>query len=371
LGYGVVGTNLAFELAKVCDLSLFPIKNAEVPQDKSEILRKAFENSFEFDRSAPSLKIWHEHDLASSIGSPVCAFPIFELNNFNRLELHHLRSVDHLFVCSKWAKQVCKQRGVNYSVVDSDNKSHNKGPEIHICPLGVDRSIFHTDIAPSLSFAQSPVFLNVGKWEYRKGHDILVEAFNRAFSPSDDVILLMCCDNTLTHITDIPFGKAPGTYQKEWEELYQYSEMGLAGKIKFVPRVETQQELASLMMSADCGVFPARAEGWNLELLEMMSCGKHVITTNYGGHTEFCNEENSVFIEDDGMEDGKDGIFFGEQRKGEWLCLGERAINSLAEYMKCFHKDNIKASINTSGILTAKEFSWARSRDCILEVLCQ
>jgi hypothetical protein len=35
----------------------------------------------------------------------------------------------------------------------------------------------------------------MGKWEVRKGHDILVELFNDAFMSTDDVELWMCNHN--------------------------------------------------------------------------------------------------------------------------------------------------------------------------------
>ena len=50
------------------------------------------------------------------------------------------------------------------------------------------------------------------------------------------------------------------------------------------------------MSQVDCGVFPSRAEGRNLELLEMMSAGKHVITTDYSAHTEFCTKDNAGLV---------------------------------------------------------------------------
>ena len=56
------------------------------------------------------------------------------------------------------------------------------------------------------------------------------------------------------------------------------------------------------MAKTDCGVFPARAEGWNLELLEMMSCNKPVIATNYSAHTEFCDDKNCMLIDIEDME---------------------------------------------------------------------
>ena len=39
------------------------------------------------------------------------------------------------------------------------------------------------------------------------------------------------------------------------------------------------------MAEAHCGVFPARSEGWNLGLVEMLSMGRHVIATDYSAHT--------------------------------------------------------------------------------------
>ena len=75
-----------------------------------------------------------------------------------------------------------------------------------------------------------------------------------------------------------------------------YKGSGLGNKIRMIPRQKTQNDVYNIMIQTDCGVFPARAEGWNLELLEMMACGKQVIATNYSAHTEFCNPDNCRLI---------------------------------------------------------------------------
>ena len=62
---------------------------------------------------------------------------------------------------------------------------------IHVIPLGVDRGIF----TETVSNRSETIFFNCGKWEFRKGHDFIVEAFNEAFEPSDDVELWLMCDN--------------------------------------------------------------------------------------------------------------------------------------------------------------------------------
>ena len=62
------------------------------------------------------------------------------------------------------------------------------GSRVDVAPLGVDVSIFKPqEIEPR----STTVLLNIGKWEIRKGHDILWESFNEAFNESDDVELFL------------------------------------------------------------------------------------------------------------------------------------------------------------------------------------
>jgi len=57
-----------------------------------------------------------------------------------------------------------------------------------------------------------------------------------------------------------------------------------------------RHEVARAMMTADCGVFCSRADGWNLEALEMLSLGKTVVATDYSGHTEFLTATNARLV---------------------------------------------------------------------------
>ena len=109
-------------------------------------------------------------------------FPIFELDRFEAGEIHHLKQLDAILVCSKWAAGVVASSGINVPIV--------------VAPLGVDRSVFHEAIGEGETRgpAREPgptVFVNNGKWEWRKGHDFLLKAFCNAFTPSDNVVLKM------------------------------------------------------------------------------------------------------------------------------------------------------------------------------------
>ncbi len=261
-------------------------------------------------------------------------FPIFELTHFNAKEVTSLHHCNKIFVCSKWAKQIILQ---NTKFKDED---------VHVVPLGVDNNIF----SPSaVSGRQSTVFFNCGKWEKRKGHDILLECFNNAFSENDNVELWMMCDN--------PF---IGEGNKNWQDLYKNSKLG--SKIRIIPRQKTHQDVMSIMRQVDCGVFPSRAEGWNLELLEMMAMGKHVIATNYSAHTEFCTPVNSRLINIDNLETAFDGVFFDGQC-GLWAELAQEQKDVTIEYMRDVHtlKQDGQLIASQNGIDTGKQFSWKNS----------
>lgn len=342
LGYGVVGFNLLKYLSQEVDVALFPIGNIDVQTpEQSILLNKAIDTANQFDgfSNAPSLKVWHEFALADRIGNgPSFAFPFFEINEFDQRRKNHLNSVDGIIVASQWAEQVL----------------HNNlpSPTTYVVPLGVDDTLF-THGPHQLT--DKCVFFNCGKWEKRKGHDVLLEMFKEAFPTEQDVELWMMCAN--------PFLPAKTTH--EWQRYYNSEP-----RVRLLDRVQTQQEVAQIMSTTNCGIFPSRAEGWNLEILEMMSMGKHIITTNYSAHTEFCNDQNASLIHISNLEPALDGIFF-HGSTGEWASLDSSSLTQGKEHMRSFyHKwKSDRSIINEEGINTAKTLSWTTTANKIKEIV--
>jgi len=343
LGYGIAGLNIVKALSKITDVSLWTIGQAQISnQQDAEIISKLIKNSQKPNFKAPCIRIWHQHDMSQFVGRGLkIGFPIFELDTFSDIEKHHLASLDKIFVCSKWAKDVI----LSNITIEDDNVS--------IIPLGVDRDIFTENNTGNQ--INNTVFFNCGKWEIRKGHDILVDIFNDAFSPADDVELWLMCEN--------PFLQPDET--KQWHSLYKESNLG--SKIKFLPRLSSQQEVYSIMSKVDCGIFPSRAEGWNLELLELMSCGKAVISTNYSAHTEFCTKNNAYLVDIKEKELAKDGKWFFGQ--GNWAKLTSKELDQFVDYMREIHKlkQSGQLKTNLNGVETAKNFSWNNTAEAILK----
>ena len=68
-------------------------------------------------------------------------------------------------------------------------------------------------------------------------------------------------------------------------------------KITFITEEYTVNQLNELYNSIDVFVSPTRAEAFNLPCLEALACGKPVITTNYGGQTDFIDNEVGALID--------------------------------------------------------------------------
>jgi hypothetical protein len=131
LGYGVCGLNIALALERAgAEPALWPLGPVEAPPEAHDALRRMVGRQASYNPKAPSLRLYHQFDLAQHVGKgPHCAMPIFELTRFKPNELHHLKSQDVVFANSRWAGQVLEDNGV---------------PEgnIEYAPLGVDTSVF-------------------------------------------------------------------------------------------------------------------------------------------------------------------------------------------------------------------------------------
>jgi len=348
--YGYVSSYLLRELKRIgVDIYHLGISNS-MPDDMFEV--DLFKNTVGFDPKSPSIKIWHQHDLASIFSGGVSdyydrnrhvGFPIFELETFSEIEKISLAHPDDLFVCSQWAKEVIINN------IPNRNKYN-----VEVVPLGYDPEIFKPAPMP----IGTTRFANFGKFEVRKGHDVLPQIFNKAFTKDDDVELIMMPHNFFLDQNET----------NRWVKSFINTPLG--GKIKFVNRVSSHKMVYNIMKDIHCGIFPARAEGWNLEALELLACGKYLIITNCTGHTEFCNSENSMLVDMvSPKESAYDGKFFNGAH--QWNSIRKDEEEQMIEYMRKIHKLNKDNDLeqNTKAIDSVKKFTWNNSALKIKELI--
>jgi glycosyltransferase involved in cell wall biosynthesis len=175
------------------------------------------------------------------------------------------RRVDRVWVGSDYVRRGYIENGMPPGIVE-------------VVPCGVDLERFTPEGARyPLPGRAGCTFLFVGGTTWRKGADVLLEAWRRAFEPGDDVQLV---------VKDFGTG---GAYRNQTagDQIKSLIATGTTAPITYIDDELAFDELPALYRAADVAVFPYRGEGFCLPALEAMACGVPVIHNGEGPTGEF------------------------------------------------------------------------------------
>jgi glycosyltransferase involved in cell wall biosynthesis len=177
-------------------------------------------------------------------------------------------------------------------------------------------------------------FLTIFKWEYRKGWDVLLDAYWAAFQSTDHVVLRVRSyvpltsggDRNITRLIEkyalstlgVPlselaavvwengvqgFTTSRADFSEDVRDALSASDLDAAAPMKSdesdAPPKEThltREDMRDLLASASAFVLATRGEGWGLPVAEAMSMALPVIVTNHSGPAAFATEENAYLI---------------------------------------------------------------------------
>lgn len=188
------------------------------------------------------------------------------------------------------------------------------------------------------------IFLTVGKFEERKASLEMVVAFLSFFEnhPLRDKVWLKCKFTTNTRarsVRDIKSILEPSF--KKYPRA--------ASRVLLIDEVEVS--LPSLYNNADVFLFPSKAEGVGLPLLEALACGTLCITAPYTSLTDYANKENSFLLDDLGQTRIEDP-FYGINKD----TYGEVGLVTVDSLKKAF-----------SEVLSSSPQERARKREAAVE----
>ena len=230
--------------------------------------------------------------------------------------------------------------------------------KLHYCPEGVYSQFWKPTTHKLKQYESSDfTFFYNGDWSYRKGIDILIPAFAKAFSPTDNVRLLL-----LTHYQG--HGKETSLQHigTEFQEICQKHNITRTPRIQFIYEHIPDPLMPKLFNCADIGVFPTRGEAWGLPIIQLMSCGKPVITTNWGGQLDYCNKHNSYLIDIEKFDilDDKVHLTVDFYKQQKFAFPSENHLISLMKY--CYnHPDLVKARGQKARQDMERNFQWKES----------
>lgn len=184
---------------------------------------------------------------------------------------------------------------------------------IDVVPLGFDFDQWPAGKRPGGTFT----FLMWGELHRRKGADIAVRAFRRAFPKQGDVRLILKSNC--------------GTY---WPEAAEKD-----GRIVLTCQVMDHRELLNLVRNAHVCLFPSRGEGFGMPAVEAMATGALVIMTDGTGLRDLCDDRYNIPLPSTGWEQAEyDPSWI--TKPGRWCVPDEDA---LVERMRWAYENDAKA----------------------------
>ncbi len=227
-----------------------------------------------------------------------------------------IKHVDQVWVPTNWVRECYLASGVPRDLVT-------------VVPNGVDVSTFSPegDRYP-LSTRKKTKLLFLGGTTLRKGADILLDAYCHAFSPQDDVCLVVKA-----------FGSDAvykgGTLDDTFHEAAFKPSLP---DIEVIDTDLTRQEVASVYRACDALVYPYRGEGFGLPIAEAMASGLPVIVTGYGACLDFCDESSGYLlpfslkpISIEGMAPSPAGFWFAEPDRDTLIDAMRTLVSSPGE----------------------------------------
>jgi len=159
--------------------------------------------------------------------------------------------------------------------------------QVQVIPNGVQTRLFCPE-GPVFALPTSRRFrfLFVGGLIYRKGIDLLLQAWTQAFGPAEEVCLVL---------------KETGAQGSYALEQYRLLAQDLAAssdcaEILYLDAELSPEELAALYRSCQVYVHPYRGEGFGLPILEAMACGLPVVVPDLGPAPEFVPDAAAYWV---------------------------------------------------------------------------
>ncbi len=337
-GWGVCSNYLKKELAKkieVVDLDADNIPNSQ-KQIEGKVFHALKNGSFE-----PLHPVW---------GKENYGYTFFE-NELNPLEVKNSKMYNKIFAGSSWCEQKMNEKGIA-----------NTGLLIQ----GVDTSLFYP--VEKTDKRDLFVIFSGGKFELRKGQDLVLKAVKILQDKYPDIILINAWYNMWPATMQNMVLSKHIKFQAEgenWEEIMNnlYAVNGLNPNRIFTLPLIPNNNLRELYKNTDLGLFPNRCEGGtNLVLMEYMACAKPVIASFNTGHKDVLTDENSLPLKEM-MEfkifDDKNNLI------SDWEEPSMDEIISKVEWAY-FHREEIKQIGERAG-KDMLNFTWEKSAENLIQ----
>ena len=279
-------------------------------------------------------------------------YTFFE-NELTARSVANAAKLDAVFVGCSWCRERLREKGIHNGV---------------LLIQGVDTQVFKLNASPNSD--RRFVVFSGGKFELRKGQDLVLRAFEILHRRYADIFLVNAWFNqwtgslmTMESSPHIRFELRPASWLEQMNHLYQLNGIDPA-RVLTVPLI-SQDQMVALYHRTDLGLFPNRCEGGtNLVMMEYMACGKPVVATYGSGHCDVLNERNAVLLKTLTPFQRSNGH---GKLAVRWV---EPSIDEIVEKVEyAYHHRNDLRTIGLQAALDMRQLTWEKTAQTVLHTI--
>jgi len=262
-----------------------------------------------------------------------------------------------IFAGSTWCRQKLEEKRISW---------------VQTLIQGVDPDLFFPIDFEKPSGRDKFIIFSGGKFELRKGQDLVLRAVKILQDKYDDIVLMNLWQNpwkfsfeTMKRSPYIKFVAKGET----WEEIIKniMAENGMDPEKNIALPPINNNQLKNVYANTDIGIFSNRCEGGtNLVLMEYMACARPVIASYNTGHSDILTKDKALLL-----EEMKPHEAFDEQGKtvGVWQEPDLDELVSKLEY--AYLNRNELHSIARQAGDDMKKYTWHATAKDLLEKIDQ
>lgn len=344
-GYAKHTRNLANALNKLEEVRLLtplvPAWEFQVNDKELEMIKRSQKENYETNLIITHPIFWKQHLNAKQN----IVYLIWEGDKIPQWIVHQCLNlkIDKIIVPSKHTAEAL-EKSVEGLVLESWDDNDNILDKVVLIPHGVNLDIFkptETQKSETFTFLANKGLRNL---EDRGGLQHLIKAFMEEFT--DENVELILKINTAYGLPDL---------EKMFPGISKHK------NIKIIAQDLSDEELALLYNQCDVFVSPTRAEAFNIPCLESLACGKPVITTNYGGQTDFIDITVGSLIDYELTEVQHEIEYEGVK----WATPN---IEDLKQKLRDYFEHSREMDYATACRKRAKLYSWKETAKQIIEI---
>jgi glycosyltransferase involved in cell wall biosynthesis len=262
------------------------------------------------------------------------------------------RTYEKIFCGSTWCRDRLDEAGI-----------HN----VDVLIQGVDTTLFRpADPRPDDGMF---IIFSGGKFEYRKGQDLVLKAIRILQEKYNNIVLINAWRNVWPETMKvmkvsphISFELKGDSWAEQMEHLYRLNDID-SQRVLTLDLV-AHESLPQLFARTDVAIFPNRCEGGtNLVMMEYMACGRPVIATNFSGHQDVVNANNAMLLN----HLSPCRLFQAEKMIADWREPSVDEIVARVEF--AYQQRDVVRELGRRGAAHIEQFTWSNAAKKALAVM--